>query len=120
MEAYLLNPMNDTYGYDDLARDFLGMTIPSKSELVGKELPTMMTIEEEHMQKAVAYEAVIAYLTQKPLQEAIEQNELKGLYDTVELPTVYALYDMERNGIRVDKQALQLSLIHISEPTRPY
>lgn len=107
LEAYLLNPMKDTYGYDDLARDFLGMTIPSKSELIGKELPTMMTIEEERMQKAAAYEAVIAYLTQKPLQEAIEQKQLKELYDTVELPTVYALYDMERNGIRVDKQALQ-------------
>ena len=27
--GYLLNPLKDTYGYDDLARDYLGMTVPS-------------------------------------------------------------------------------------------
>ena len=26
--AYLLNPLKDTYGYDDLARDYLDMTVP--------------------------------------------------------------------------------------------
>lgn len=28
--GYLLNPLKDTYDYDDLARDYLGMTVPSK------------------------------------------------------------------------------------------
>ena len=34
--GYLLNPLKDTYDYDDLARDYLGMTVPSKADLLGK------------------------------------------------------------------------------------
>ena len=34
--AYLLNPLKDTYGYDDLARDYLDMTVPSQVDLLGK------------------------------------------------------------------------------------
>lgn len=35
--GYLLNPLKDTYDYDDLARDYLDMTVPSKADLLGKE-----------------------------------------------------------------------------------
>ncbi len=35
--GYLLNPLKDTYEYDDLARDYLGMTVPSRSDLLGKQ-----------------------------------------------------------------------------------
>ena len=35
--GYLLNPLKDTYEYDDLARDYLGMTVPSRADLLGKQ-----------------------------------------------------------------------------------
>lgn len=35
--AYLLNPLKDTYQADDIARDYLHMTLPSYQELFGKE-----------------------------------------------------------------------------------
>ena len=35
--AYLLNPMNEKYDYDDIAATFLNMEIPSRKELVGKK-----------------------------------------------------------------------------------
>ena len=34
--AYLLNPLKDTYDYDDLARDHLGLTAPSRADLLKK------------------------------------------------------------------------------------
>lgn len=34
--AYLLNPLKDAYQYDDIARDFLGMLIKSKADILGK------------------------------------------------------------------------------------
>ena len=34
--AYLMNPLKDTYNYDDLARDYLNMTVPSRMDLLGK------------------------------------------------------------------------------------
>ena len=34
--GYLLNPLKDTYNYDDIARDYLGQTLPSRVDLFGK------------------------------------------------------------------------------------
>ena len=36
--AYLLNPLKDTYQYDDIARDFLGMLVKSRVDIMGKAL----------------------------------------------------------------------------------
>lgn len=35
--GYLINPLKDTYDYDDLARDYLNITVPSQADLVGKK-----------------------------------------------------------------------------------
>ena len=35
--AYVLNPLKESYAYDDLARDFLGMTTKGRAELIGKQ-----------------------------------------------------------------------------------
>ncbi len=43
--GYLLNPLKDTYEYDDLARDYLGMTVPSRADLVGKRSVTAALAE---------------------------------------------------------------------------
>ena len=46
----------------------------------------------------------------------ISAKELQNI--TNEFPTPFHLYD--EKGIREKARALNLSLIHISEPTRPY
>lgn len=35
--AYLLNPLADTYYYDDIARDYIDVALVSEKELIGKE-----------------------------------------------------------------------------------
>lgn len=35
--AYLLNPMEDSYDYDDVAKEYLGNILPSEKELIGKD-----------------------------------------------------------------------------------
>ena len=37
--AYLLNPLKNDYPYEDLAKDYAGLMIPSKTDLLGKESP---------------------------------------------------------------------------------
>ena len=37
--AYLLNPLKNEYTYDDLARDILGLMVPSKLDLLGNIFP---------------------------------------------------------------------------------
>lgn len=35
--GYLINPLKDTYDYDDLARDYLESAVPSRADLIGKQ-----------------------------------------------------------------------------------
>lgn len=51
--AYLLNPLKDTYQADDIARDYLHMTLPSYQELFGKETlaAQLARIDEEETGK---------------------------------------------------------------------
>lgn len=61
--GYLLNPLKDTYGYDDLARDYLSMTIPSKSDLIGKE--NLGDLLETGDEKAVTCACYMGYIAGK-------------------------------------------------------
>lgn len=104
--AYLLNPMKDTYGYDDIARDYLGETLPSKQELMKKDTVNEITILEDSTQRCMAYGAYVAYHAYKVLEDKLVETKMHELFHSIEMPTVFVLYGMEQAGIRVDKQAL--------------
>lgn len=106
--AYLLNPLNDSYDYDDIARDYLKMTIPSMSDLFGKGTLCLAREEKENEFKAYCcYQSYVAYKAYEKLTETLKQTEMFELFDSVEMPLVYTLYDMETRGIRVNKEALK-------------
>ena len=100
--AYLLNPLKDTYQYDDIARDFLGMLVKSRADIMGKAL-----YEESNKTYICAcYNAYTAARAYKVLEQRLEDEDMAGLYENIEKPLVYALKEMESNGILVDKEGL--------------
>ncbi len=104
--AYLLNPLKDSYEYDDIARDYLTLTVPSKKELIEKMKLSVMVLQEEKVSDYLAYETCIPFMAKEELVRSLEQMEMLKLYEEIELPTVYVLEHMEREGIRVDGNAL--------------
>lgn len=106
LACYLLNPLKDSYLYDDIARDILELTVPSRKELIGKTELTPMTLEDERVQEMLGYEVCVAYAAGNRLEQLLEEKHMLELYWDVECPALYALYDMERYGIRVKKEAL--------------
>ena len=105
--AYLLNPIKDSYGYDDIARDYLSMTIPSKKELLEKRKLSALVLEEEAVSNYLAYETCIPLMGWDKLWDELQNMEMQLLYKEIELPTVYVLAHMEKAGIRVDGEALK-------------
>ena len=106
--AYLLNPLKDSYDYDDLARDYLGLTLPGKAELLKKQ--TFMSAweaDEKAFQTCAGYIGHVAYMAGKPLMDRLEAEDMKELYLSMELPLIYALYHMEEEGIAVRKEELK-------------
>lgn len=106
LAAYLLQPNQSEYEYDTLAKVYLDVTLPSEKEMLGKEKLGYFSFEDEKVQKWMAYQAIVPYKIKSVLREKLKKTGMESLYDEMELPCLYALYEMEKNGIRVDGEAL--------------
>ncbi|MGN0351764.1 MAG: DNA polymerase I [Roseburia sp.] len=106
--AYLLNPLKNEYPYEDIAKDYASLFLPSKADLLEKM--TLEQAEEEKSEeflKCVCYQAYTAWKTKEKLEHELETSGMKKLYEEIELPLVYTLADMEKEGIICDAGALK-------------
>ena len=101
--AYLLNPLQNTYDYDDIAREYLGMNVPAFDEIFPKTKKNETSSDEipENILKYACYNAYVAYKAKDALTEKLKETEMLDIYNNVEIPLTYALYDMEQAGIMV-------------------
>jgi DNA polymerase-1 len=106
--AYILNPLKDTYYYDDIARDYLKMAIPSRTEFLGKDSLTVAV--ETKPKEFINYCCYQSYVNLKAYQVLVEELKKTGMYELfmeIDMPLVYTLYDMEVRGIRVNREELK-------------
>ena len=89
--AYLLNPLKSNYDYEDVAREQLDLVIEEKSETPIK----------------VCYEAYTAFAASEILFEKLQDSGMAELFTRIEMPLVFSLYHMEKNGVRVNAEALK-------------
>jgi len=101
--AYLLNPLQNTYDYDDIAREYLGMNVPAFDEIFPKTKKSETPSDEipENILKYACYNAYVAYKAKDALTKKLKETEMLDIYNNVEIPLTYALYDMEQAGIMV-------------------
>lgn len=105
--AYLLNPLKDSYDYDDIARDYLGKTVPSRMDMFGKRaLCEAAENDADNFKRYVGYLSMVPLLAMPVIEQALVKTQMKTLYDSIELPLVFVLDDMERFGIRAEREAL--------------
>ena len=106
--AYLLNPLKGAYPYDDIAKDYLGLMVPTKTDYLGKNEAAIVLAEDEQAAMNYAcYEAYIAWKSYPVLKKALQQHEMETLFNEIEMPLVFVLSDMEREGICIDADALK-------------
>lgn len=89
--AYLLNPLKDSYRAEDISRDYLDRLIPG---------------EKEDALRADHWSSFVAYSAGPVLMQRLREAGMEPLYLETELPLIYALADMEQEGIRVDDRRL--------------
>ncbi len=110
---YLLNPEKDDYSQADIARDYLGTTIPEVKEVLGK-----MTLADQLQEIDFTGEArkvgmdilerhakVVLNGAHGILTEVFTKG-MEKLFEEVEMPCVFALRGMEKVGIAVDRDTL--------------
>ena len=105
--GYLLNPLKDTYDYDDLARDYLGMTVPSRQDLIGKiSFETAFETLPDKAQMCICYTAYTAWKAKNVLLNKLTETGMRDLFFNIEMPVIYSLYHMEETGICVKREEL--------------
>lgn len=103
-----MNPLKDSYDYDDLARDYLKLTLPSKVDLLGKaDLGSSLEQGEEKALTCVCYMAYTAYASGPRLLDELKNTGMEKLFLEVEMPLIYSLHRMETAGVRVERQELK-------------
>lgn len=105
--AFLLDPAGSRE-LAPLAMQFLGRSIQSWEDLAGRGAkatpPDQLPVEDvanwlaEHLSAAVSMRSKI--------QDGLERDGLRSLFEQVELPLTRVLARMERNGVRIDETLL--------------
>lgn len=105
--GYILNAISGKYKIEDLAEQFLGIQIQS---LMTKDTKQQMNLFEEAEEKdnntGEIYTHCIFHLYQK-LIEKLKETEQLELFETIEMPLVEVLADMQYTGMFVNKEELK-------------
>ncbi len=108
LASYCVAPGIRRHNLDELSlRYFNYRKIPTK-ELIGtgKNKLTMDQISQVIVGEYACEDADFTFRLKKPLEEEIEEFDVKGVFYDIEIPLVNVLVDMETRGIKVDRETL--------------
>ncbi len=99
--SYLLNPGRRHHTLDDLAVEFLGERGGTSLEATGDAVPPL-----EAAAHAATAEARLVLRLVPPVRARLASEGVLPVFETMELPLVPVLADMERAGVKVDTALL--------------
>ena len=102
--AYLLNPLQGAYTYDFLSGTYAGRMIQSRAELFGKKKNKDLTTED--WMQITCLQARAALESKDGIRLALKNQGMEKLFDEIEMPLVFVLQRMQREGILVKAQEL--------------
>jgi len=107
--AYLINPLKNDYSYEDVSNEYLNLMTPSKMELIGKlNFSKALLEKKEELLNLMGYNAYVVYASMEELTQKLLELDMLDLYNEVDLPLLFTLSDMEKEGILVEPEALKI------------
>lgn len=107
ISAYLLNPLKGEYPYEDLAKDYMKELVPGAAELLGKTKINELDAEDKQISLLACYQSYVALHSMPMMLERLHEEEMERLFEEIEMPLVYTLAGMEKEGIRADAGILK-------------
>lgn len=104
--GYILNAISGKYGIEDLAHQFLGIKIENLKTQETKQQMNLFETEEQEDNTGEIYAYCIYHLYYK-LLEKLKETEQLTLFQTIEMPLVEVLADMQYTGMYVNKEELK-------------
>ena len=101
LAAYLLDPGRRAYALEDIAMEHLGeRRAPGTDGIAASDAAADPT------SRTAGAEAELVLRLEPPMKERLQGEGLLTIYESMELPLVAVLADMERAGVKVDTELL--------------
>jgi len=104
LASYLLDAGERNHSLDELAERYLRHTNIKIESLIGKgkNQKRMDAVPLAAIADYAAEDALVAWRLRPPLADKLTENQLVEVFETLELPLIEVLVELESNGIRVD------------------
>lgn len=108
LAAYLINPLKNDYMAEDIANEYLGLTIPDRNQVCGKAsyAATYENKPQEFMEYA-CFSAYVCLMAAPILRERLKEQGMLSLMNEIEMPLTRVLFEMEQYGILVKPDELK-------------
>lgn len=108
LAAYLINPLKNDYTAEDIANEYLGLTIPDRNQVCGKAsyAATYENKPQEFMEYA-CFNAYVCLMAAPILRERLKEQGMLSLMNEIEMPLTRVLFEMEQYGILVKPDELK-------------
>ena len=106
--AYLVNPLKSDYQTEDIAGEYLSLTIPDRTQVCGRGTYAQAYGKEpEVFAQYACYQAYVCLAAGKVLRDRLAEQGMDTLFYEIEMPLSRVLYDMEQYGIMVQPAELK-------------
>ena len=105
---YAVIQIDENYEPEQIALQYLNITFPSKSELFGKAgVQEMLMTKLDELAEYACESAYVSLFSADLILKELENENMTELFANIEMPLVFVLYDMQKEGVRVDKEGLK-------------
>jgi DNA polymerase-1 len=104
LASFVLDPGRRSHALDDLARERLSLALQTYPELVGrgKAERSFAEVPVADAARYCASDSEMVLRLHDAFQSELEDHRLVPLLDTIEVPLIPVLVDMESRGVRID------------------
>jgi DNA polymerase-1 len=103
--AYVINPIKNDYQIWDICSEYLGIPLPKKSDVFGKE--KLSVCDENIVADYAGKIAATCYMAAPIIRNKLDKTGMEELFYNIEMPLSYILYAMEDEGIIAKRDALK-------------
>ena len=108
LAAYLLNPLKNDYAPEDVANEYLGLTIPDRGQVCGKgSYADAYAADSQAVAEYACFMAYVCLMAAPVLRKQLQEQGMYELMYGIEMPLTRVLYDMEQYGVLVKPAELK-------------
>jgi len=107
--SYLINPGSRQHSLDSMAFTEFGYQMQPIEDLIGKKGKNQKTMAEVPLERVSNYcceDVDFTLRLVQPLKKQLAESNNVGLFEKIEMPVVYTLFEMEKNGVKIDSDFL--------------